>query len=101
MALTQEQQNIKALAQQMGADYKALNLVVGGKAESKYLGAVANQAAMIALVGKRGDWCTRSDDGKTYYITGADGTAAGNWTPLSYPTTDNNSYVADYNTAKS
>ena len=36
---------------------------------SDYLGSVASQAAMLALVGERGDWCTRSDTSQTYILT--------------------------------
>lgn len=32
-----------------------------------YLGDVASQAAMLALVGQRGDWCTRSDRGSAVW----------------------------------
>lgn len=50
-----------------------------------YLGAAANQAAMLALVGQRGDWCTRVDLGTTWIITGTDPTQLSSWTALSYP----------------
>lgn len=50
-----------------------------------FLGVVANQAAMLALTGQYGDWCTRSDDGKVYVITGSDPTIIGGWTALTYP----------------
>lgn len=50
-----------------------------------YLGAVANQAGMLALVGQKGDWCTRTDLGTTWIITGSDPTQLASWTQLSYP----------------
>ncbi len=53
---------------------------------TEYLGAVANQAAMLALVGQKGDWCTRTDLGTTWIITGNDPTQLASWTALSYPT---------------
>ena len=52
---------------------------------TEYLGVVANQTAMLALTGEKGDWCVRSDDGKVYVITGTDATQASSWTALSYP----------------
>jgi hypothetical protein len=51
----------------------------------RYLGAVANQAAMLALVGQLGDWCTRLDLGTNWIITGADPSQLASWTALSYP----------------
>ena len=52
---------------------------------SEFKGAVANQAAMLAISGEKGDWVTRTDDGKVYVITGNDPTQASSWTALSYP----------------
>lgn len=51
-----------------------------------YLGSVASEAAMLALTGQKGDWCTRSDLGTNWIITGSDPTQIGDWTQLSYPT---------------
>ena len=53
---------------------------------SEYKGAVANQTAMLAVTGEKGDWVIRSDDGKVYIITGTDPSVVGGWTALSYPT---------------
>lgn len=53
---------------------------------SDYLGAVANQTAMLALVGQKGDWCTRTDLGTNWIITGSTPSSIGSWTQLSYPT---------------
>lgn len=50
-----------------------------------YLGVAADQAAMLALVGQKGDWCTRSDDGKVYVLTGAPASLLASWTALTYP----------------
>ena len=52
---------------------------------TEYLGSVADEAAMLALIGEQGDWCTRTDNGKVYVITGADPTQIGDWTALTYP----------------
>lgn len=51
----------------------------------EYLGPVANESAMLALVGQSGDWCVRSDEGKVYVITGEDPTQLSSWTALTYP----------------
>lgn len=50
-----------------------------------YLGASANQAAMLALVGQKGDWTTRTDLGTMWIITGTDPSVLGDWTAVSYP----------------
>jgi hypothetical protein len=52
---------------------------------SDFLGAVANEAGMLAKTGQKGDWVTRSDDGKVYVITGDAPAQASSWTALSYP----------------
>ncbi len=54
-------------------------------AVTDFLGGVANQSSMLALTGQKGDWCTRTDDGKIYIITGADPTLISDWTELTYP----------------
>ena len=68
--------------------------LVGGKlptsqlpdlAVTSYKGSVANEAAMLALTGEPGDWCTRSDLGTNWVITGADPTLLANWVEMSYP----------------
>lgn len=50
-----------------------------------YLGPSANQAAMLALTGQKGDWTTRTDLGTTWLITGNAPTQLSSWTQLSYP----------------
>ena len=52
---------------------------------TEYLGSVASEAAMLALVGQRGDWCVRSDSGTTWVITGTVPSNIADWTQLSYP----------------
>ena len=68
--------------------------LVGGKlqtsqipdlAVTEYKGSVADQTAMLATAGEKGDWVTRQDDGKVYIITGDDPTSAANWAAVSYP----------------
>ena len=67
--------------------------LVGGKLDpaqvpdialQQYLGAVATEAAMLALVGQAGDWCSRSDTGTDWRIVGDPSTLAG-WLQTSYP----------------
>jgi hypothetical protein len=50
-----------------------------------FLGTVANQTAMLALTGQKGDWCLRSDVGTNFVITGTDPSVIASWTELSYP----------------
>ena len=52
---------------------------------SEYKGNVADQAAMLAVTGEKGDWVIRNDDSKVYVITGSDPSVIGGWTALSYP----------------
>lgn len=52
---------------------------------TEFLGTVANQAAMLALTGQKGDWCLRSDLGTNFVITGTDPSVIAGWTQLSYP----------------
>lgn len=53
---------------------------------TEFLGEAANQSAMLALSGQKGDWCIRTDTGATWIITGTDPTLLGSWTAISYPT---------------
>jgi len=54
-------------------------------AVTDYLGAVANQAAMLALVGQRGDWCIRTDRSRAWVLSGDDASILGNWVELVTP----------------
>lgn len=51
-----------------------------------FLGSVASQSAMLALVGQKGDWCIRTDLGQHWVITGADPTQLASWTAIPLPT---------------
>lgn len=59
--------------------------VLPALAISEFLGTVASQAAMLALVGQRGDWCVRTDDSHTYFLTADDPTLIGNWQAVVTP----------------
>ena len=53
----------------LGADSKLTASQVPAIAVTEYLGAVASQAAMLALTGQAGDWCTRTDLGTNWVIS--------------------------------
>lgn len=52
---------------------------------TEYLGSVVDEINMLLLSGEKGDWCTRSDLGTVWVITGDDPTVLGDWTQLFYP----------------
>jgi hypothetical protein len=53
---------------------------------SDYLGDAANQAAMLAFVGQRGDWCTRSDlPISTWIVVAEPASVLGNWKQINTP----------------
>ena len=70
---------------------------------SEYLGAAANQAARLALTGEKGDWCSQTDTGKVYVITGDTPSDNTHWTALTYPVTPgitlNGTHIAPGDTA--
>jgi len=70
----------------LGSDGKLTASQLPDLAVSDYLGSVANQTAMLALTGQKGDWCTRSDLGTTWVISGVNPSLITGWTELSYPT---------------
>ena len=53
---------------------------------TEYLGDVADQAAMLATSGERGDWVTRQDTGTTFIQTADDGSLIGSWVEIATPT---------------
>ena len=65
---------------------KLSDAVLPDLAISDYLGEVADETAMLALTGQKGDWCTRTDVGTIYIITG-NPASAGGWMQLAYPGT--------------
>ncbi|MDV8066377.1 hypothetical protein R4P64_07660 [Rhodococcus sp. IEGM 1366] len=50
-----------------------------------FLGEVASQAAMLALVGQRGDWCSRADRGTDWQLIAEPSTVLANWRERMYP----------------
>lgn len=70
----------------LGADSKLPAAQLPAIAITEFLGASANQAAMLAKVGQQGDWTIRTDSGTVWVITGATPTQLASWTELGYPT---------------
>ena len=54
-------------------------------AVTEFLGAVATQAAMLALVGQRGDWCTRTDRGTDFQLIMEPSSVLAHWRERTYP----------------
>ena len=88
-------QNGAVLSTSLGSNSGVATLDANGKLTTAqipdisvvdYLGSVASQTAMLALTGQKGDWCTRSDLGTNFVITGSTPSLIGSWTQLSYPT---------------
>jgi hypothetical protein len=52
---------------------------------TEYLGEVANEAAMLALTGQRGDWCIRTDLSMVAVLNADAPTVLASWTLLEYP----------------
>ena len=52
---------------------------------ASFLGVVASESEMLALTGQLGDFCTRSDTGGMYIVTGDDTSVITGWTEISYP----------------
>lgn len=57
----------------------------GGITPVDFLGVVANQAAMLLLVGDKGDWCIRSDTNTVFVVINTPSSLIGNWQQLAYP----------------
>ena len=83
------------LASEKAANNGVATLDSGGKLTSSqvpaiavadYLGSAANEAAMLALTGQKGDWCVRADLSTTWIISGNDPSQLSSWTQLAYPT---------------
>ncbi len=54
-------------------------------AVTEFLGTVANEAGMLALIGQRGDWVIRSDTGTSWVLIVDGGSLLAHWQQLSYP----------------
>lgn len=87
---------LAAIAAQRGAADGLASLDSDGKipagqipdlALSQFLGDVASQAAMLALVGQPGDWCIRTDldPDQAFILVGADPAVLGSWRNITTP----------------
>lgn len=91
---THTMEEVVGLGEEVGnaLSYKA-DLVSGkvpanqipAEAMTDFLGAVASQAAMLTLVGQRGDWCTRTDRGTDWQLIGEPSTSLVSWREKVYP----------------
>lgn len=70
----------------LGPDSKLPESMLPAIAITEYLGSSANQAAMLALSGQKGDWTIRQDSGTVWLITGTNPGLLSSWTQLGYPT---------------
>lgn len=64
---------------------KILAAQIPAVALTDFLGAVGTQAAMLALTGQRGDWCTRTDRGTDWQLIAEPSTTLANWREKTYP----------------
>lgn len=64
---------------------KILAAQIPAVALTDFLGAVGSQAAMLALVGERGDWCTRTDRGTDWQLIAEPSSTLANWREKTYP----------------
>jgi len=76
----------------LGADGKIPNAQVPDITISDFLGEVANQTAMLALTGQKGDWCTRTDESKDYIAIDNDLTQASSWRAITTPSSGVSSF---------
>ncbi|MET3956880.1 hypothetical protein ABIE52_003746 [Rhodococcus sp. OAS809] len=64
---------------------KVLAAQLPAVALTDFLGAVGTQAAMLALSGQRGDWCTRTDRGTDWQLIAEPSSTLANWREKTYP----------------
>lgn len=64
---------------------KILAAQIPAIALTDFLGAVGTQAAMLALTGQRGDWCTRTDRGTDWQLIAEPSSTLANWREKTYP----------------
>lgn len=75
-----------ALKADLDGGGKILASQIPAIAISEWLGTAANQSAMLALSGQRGDFCTRTDAGAVYILIADDPTQLSSWLLWPYPT---------------
>lgn len=72
----------------LGADGKTLQSQQNAIAVTDFLGNVASETAMLALVGQRGDWCNRTDLGTEWQLVAEPSTSLSSWMQKIYPASD-------------
>lgn len=86
---------VKAALQNLETEVETKADLVGGVvptsqlpalAITTFLGTVANQTAMLALSGQRGDFAIRTDTGSTFVLTSDGGSTLSDWQELETPT---------------
>lgn len=84
---TAEDPKVPALAQKanLGSDGKLLQAEMPAQQMVDFLGNVASQSAMLALVGQRGDWCNRTDLGTEWQLIAEPSTSLSSWAQKIYP----------------
>lgn len=64
---------------------KILQAQLPALALTEHLGVVTSQSAMLALVGQRGDWCTRTDLGTDWQLVAEPSSVLASWRQHTYP----------------
>lgn len=64
---------------------KVLAAQLPAEAMTDFLGAVTSQSSMLALIGQRGDWCTRDDLGTDWQLIAEPSSTLANWREKTYP----------------
>ncbi|MFC9995765.1 hypothetical protein [Nocardia sp. NPDC127526] len=72
-------------AVQVDGTGKLPEALIPSVAMTDFLGAVATQAAMLALSGQRGDWCTRTDKGTDWQLIAEPANQLSSWRERTYP----------------
>jgi hypothetical protein len=79
----------------VGNDGKLLPALMPDIAVVDFLGEVSSEVAMLALVGQKGDWCTRTDLGTNWQVVGGDSSQLSSWRQLTYPQSPVNSVFGE------
>ncbi|WP_458681964.1 hypothetical protein [Prescottella equi] len=72
----------------LGPDGKIVQAELPAIAMVDFLGNVASETAMLALVGERGDWCNRTDLGTEWQLIAEPSSQLSSWMEKIYPTSD-------------
>ncbi|EGD24641.1 hypothetical protein [Prescottella equi] len=72
----------------LGPDGKIVQAELPAIAMVDFLGNVASETAMLALVGQRGDWCNRTDLGTEWQLIAEPSSQKSSWMEKIYPASD-------------